>query len=585
MTLLHRSPARVTSQAASPIPRSGFVLLIILFSFIGLFGRDLWQEDAAGFGRMWTIAHGDRLDWFIPNLAGAVEPTGGGPLAYWVGALGIKWLGPILGDLNAALSINLIWIPFILFSLWISIFRFARRDEAQPVVGAFGGEASRIAYARLVADIGVLLTLGTLGMVWRFHQTSTDNAALACVSLALLALSLLEWHWLIACFLAGLACAGYALAQSPLAGLGLLLGVAIALIFSRRAANLSLTSLLFGLAGLVLTALAIPGLWLFGAFQLAPTQAALYLDGWLVFDYTQGVAGKDLVWLLRDGSWFFWPLWPLAIWGTYAWRNSLAQAHFFRPLLILCGLLAGAVFSGVFNEGLMAAVLIPLVPLAAFGTTCTRRAMDNLVDWLAIALFSLAQLVLWLYYFAWVNGYPRPMANSVNRLAPGFIEHPHWYLLLLTALAGLGWLYLVSWRISTRPRVMWRGPLLAAAGVTVVWLQVNLLYLPGLNYVFSFQPFVLDVSTELRKHGLQNECVLTQQVPASERAVLAFNGGIHFSREGRHDLCRVAITHDVHRSSLDDIAPPGETGSWQLIWETRRRTKPDEHWQLWVKKP
>jgi 4-amino-4-deoxy-L-arabinose transferase-like glycosyltransferase len=534
---------------------------------------------------MWTLAHGDAIDWLVPNLAGAIAPTGGGPLSYWAGAISIRLLGGLCGEHAAALATNLIWIPLILCSLWIAIFRLARRDEAQPVSGVFGGQASRTAYARLLADIGVLLTIGTLGMTWRFHQTSADNAGLACAALVLLALSLLEWHWLAACALAGVACAGYALAQSPLGGIGLLCGALLAIGASARPLQVSPSTLISGLTAAALAAVVPLAVWLGLANHLAPDALATYLDAWAVSAFSQNVAIKDLLWLARDGTWFFWPLWPLAAWGTYAWRDSFRQAHLVRPGLVLVGLLAGALMAGTFTEGLVAAMLVPLVPMAAFGATCLRRAVDNLIDWLAMAFFSLAQLVLWLYYLAWVTGAPHAMANSMTRLTPGFTEQPRLALLCLAALTSLTWAGLVGWRILRRPRVLWRGPLLAAAGVSAIWLQVNLLYLPGLNYVFSFQPFAHDIAAQLQQQNLGDTCVLTQQVPQSERAVLAISGHVRFARDGRHDDCRVALTHDVHRSSLDDMAPPGQAGSWQLVWETRRRFKPDEHWQLWVKKP
>ncbi|MGE5158317.1 MAG: hypothetical protein ACM3OF_09215, partial [Gemmatimonas sp.] len=53
------SPARVSAAAAAPFPRIALLALLFVFIVSGLFGRDPWyQEDAAGFGVMWTMAHG-----------------------------------------------------------------------------------------------------------------------------------------------------------------------------------------------------------------------------------------------------------------------------------------------------------------------------------------------------------------------------------------------------------------------------------------------------------------------------------------------------------------------------------------------
>lgn len=55
-------------------------------------------------------------------------------------------------------------------AIWYSTYLLSRRDEAQPVSFAFGGEAARKDYGRLVADIAVLLTVGTYGIISAFHE-------------------------------------------------------------------------------------------------------------------------------------------------------------------------------------------------------------------------------------------------------------------------------------------------------------------------------------------------------------------------------------------------------------------------------
>jgi hypothetical protein len=71
-------------------------------------------------------------------------------------------------------------------------YRLARRDEAQPVTLAFGGEASPRDYGRMLADIAVLLLVATFGVIARLHETSAESAllALSCVVLFGLAYSL-----------------------------------------------------------------------------------------------------------------------------------------------------------------------------------------------------------------------------------------------------------------------------------------------------------------------------------------------------------------------------------------------------------
>jgi 4-amino-4-deoxy-L-arabinose transferase-like glycosyltransferase len=58
-------PVRLPASATFLLPRWGLVLLCLLYILPGLIGRDPWKnDDAAGFGIMWTMAHGGLNDWF-----------------------------------------------------------------------------------------------------------------------------------------------------------------------------------------------------------------------------------------------------------------------------------------------------------------------------------------------------------------------------------------------------------------------------------------------------------------------------------------------------------------------------------------
>jgi hypothetical protein len=377
----HRSPARVSAQAAAALPRWALVCLLFAFIVPGLFGHDLWPDDATGFGRMWTMAHGRPVDWLLPNVAGSLTPQAG-PLPAWVGAAMIVLLGRFIGDPAAAAASNLLWYPLIVVSLWGAVYRLARRDEAQPVASAFGGEANRRDYARLVADISVLLTIGTLGVIWRLHQTRADSASVACVAVAMLATSLVEWRLFAAALLAGAAIGGFALTQGPVPAAGLLIGCLGA--FWRAGAGGAIEERRLALAGALMAAaaLSLAGAWPLAAIHWYPVEAAQYFDSVgqsIPFGWPRW---QDATWLVRDGCWFFWPLWPLAAWAVYAWRASLSAAHMERPILLLLGLAAAMFFSSPLDELAAVAILPPVVALAAYGATTLRRALDNVIDWL-----------------------------------------------------------------------------------------------------------------------------------------------------------------------------------------------------------
>jgi hypothetical protein len=564
------------------MPRWALLCLLVAFIVPGLFGHDLWPPDAPGFGRMWAMANGTGADWLLPNVAGALA-TQGGPLPYWFGAVLVRFGGSLVGDTNAAAAANLFWYPLAIISLWHAVYRLARRDEAQPVAGAFGGEASRNDYARLVADISALLMIGTIGMIWRLHQTQANGASIAIVAVAIFATSLAEWRLLPAALLAGLAAGALALTQGPMPAAGLLLGCLVVFWRSTRGTESSLRTVFLALLLLILIALAVAASWPLAAFRLFPSEARVYFDAWTEALPIGWLSSEDVLWSIRTCAWFLWPLWPLAAWAVYAWRSSLFAAHLERPLLLLVGLAAAMLFSAPLDERAVVGLIPPLVVLAAFGATTLRRALDNVIDWFAIAVFSLSLIFFWAYYFAMQIGAPHAMAASIAHLAPGFVAHVHVLSLVLAVTATAAWAHLIAWRVLRRPRVLWRGPLLAGAGVTIVWITANLLFLPAVDYVFSYRTFAIDLAAQLQARGLAQGCVQAHRIPLAERAIIAYYGKVRFDRDGSSETCRLALHRDSRRSALDDDPPPGARGTWELSWEGRRRAHPDERWRIWVR--
>src|SRR5579871_2367512 len=97
-----RPVVRLTASATSALPRWLLLAICIVYASFGLFGRDPWKnEDAAGFGVMWTMANGGAHDWLLPNLVGKYL-TEDGPLGYWLGASAIRVLSPWVDASNAS---------------------------------------------------------------------------------------------------------------------------------------------------------------------------------------------------------------------------------------------------------------------------------------------------------------------------------------------------------------------------------------------------------------------------------------------------------------------------------------------------
>ena len=568
------SPARVSAAAATQLPRWLLFTLLVAYIGAGLFGRDPWlQEDAAGFGIMATMANGGVADWWLPNIAGEWMAEEG-PLPFWVGALFVLLLGPLLGDAQAGRLSCALWFALGTTALWYATYRLARRAEAQPVTFAFGGEAAPRDYGRMLADIAVLLLLGTIGIVVRMHEMTAETAALALLACALFGSVLALEAPLRGSLLAGLSIGALALSRGAWPALWLLLAVMVALwvALDRQRRRSALAVVLASAAALALV-------WPLGSLMAPASLRAEYFDVWRRL--AAGSLGlphvADLAWLPRNLAWFTWPLWPLAAWTAYSWRHALRLPHIALPGLVLVALFIALLTSQPVSDSGLMLLIPPLVLLAAFGATSLRRSLDNLIDWFAIATFSLFALAAWLYFIAFVAGTPPRMAASVARLVPGF--EPQWrpLAMALAIAATLGWLALVAWRIGTRPPMLWRGPVLAATGLTMLWLLIVALYLPAVDYNRSYAPIAAQVREQADRFAPAS-CIEGFRLFASHKAVLGYHGGLHFAPPGSAAICPLLLQRDSRRTHLDDAPPDGD---WIPVWEGRWPARPDELLRLY----
>jgi 4-amino-4-deoxy-L-arabinose transferase-like glycosyltransferase len=567
------TPSRLSAEAAAALPRYALLGLLAAFLLPGLFARGLWPEDAAAFGRMWTMAHGAASDWWLPNVAGQVTPQDG-PLPFWFGAWSIRLLGGWLGEAGASRLSTLLWCGLALAFVWAATRRFARGEAAQPLAPAFGRETEASDYARLLADIAVLLFVSTLGILVTLHVTNADTAAMALVAGTLYGIALTGERPLAGAAVAGLCVGAMTLTRSPVLAGGLLLGCDAALALCAGGARTRLLAVLTCSAIALGVALAWPLLAL-QAFEPAARRHFSVWTQWLSASHGL-LTRRDGVWLLRNASWYVWPLWPLAGWALYAWRHHLRASHIAPSALLLAGLVASLLTSAPLEESKLVLTIAPMAVLAAFGVPTLRRTLQQWVDWFAIAVFTLVIAFVWAYFMALITGAPRAMAHSVMRLMPGYTPDASTApLLLALAVTGL-WIGLVVWRIRRRPPNLWRGAWLSAAGVTSLWLISVALFLPAADYNRSYRGLAEQVG---RRVGA-GQCVLAVGVTVPMRAILAFEGGVHFARDGAADHCRYALQPQYRRAGAAQL-PATPNGSWDLLWEGRRTVRADETWRLW----
>jgi 4-amino-4-deoxy-L-arabinose transferase-like glycosyltransferase len=561
------SPARVSAAAAAKLPRAVLLALIVAYIVSGLFGRDPWQEDdATGFGIMWTMARSG--EWLLPAVAGELV-TSDGPLAFWAGAASISLLGHALGDIAAARLSTAWWFFVATGALWYATLRLARRDEAQPVAFAFGGEATSRDYGRMLADVAVLLALGTIGPIVTLHETTSEPAAFALSCVALYGLALSLERPLSGALLTGATLGLLVLARGFQPAVWMALA-ALPLVACTEEPSVRVRAVLL----LLLAGATVAGAWIVAVLARHGDAGSAYLLDW-AWSGLRGFAWPDfetLLWLPRTLPWHTWPLWPLAGWALYAWRHGFRRPHIAIGALVLAAQFLGLLSTRWPNVGDVTFIVVPLVVLAAFGAVALRRAAENVIDWFAITTFSLFAVALWAYFFAAHAGIPPKMHASVLRLSSGYLPPLDWARVLIAAAATGFWLALVVWRVRQPSAPLWRGAALAATGLVTLWVAFTALFLNAVDHRRSFASVARAVAAEIARSGKSDDCVLAHHLRLSHRAVFAFHGGIRFAA-GNDRNCTFALHRDVVSSLLDDNLPPGQ---WAQIWQGHRPGRSDE---------
>ncbi len=565
-------PVRLPASATHALPRWALFALCLLYILPGLIGRDPWKpDDAAGFGIMWTMAHGSLLDWLAPNIVGLAIPDEG-PLAFWLGAICIKLFGWLLGDPMAARIAPICFFLLGSTSVWYTTYLLGRRPEAQPLKLAFGGQPEPRDFGRTLADGALLIYLGCLGLLVHSHGTTAEALQVSLIAFSLYTVTrLFESHSLRSAMAFGLVLGLLALSRGWIVPLALWLGVFVLASMRERAILLRLILVTLPLAALV------AGAWIFASQQVQPFGNAPS-DAWMAWNYHQiGLPSwPTLQYFLKNTIWFAWPAWPFAIWAIYAWRRQHEALHITLPLTFFATLLILALLNPRGEE----AILLPLLPmlaiLAAFGLPTMKRGAINAVDWFSVMMLSTCASFIWLGWIAKQTGWPAQIAKNAFKIAPGFKPEFNLLTFIIAAAATAGWVWIVHWRISRRPSVLWRAVVLSSGGIILCWLLLMTLWLPWGNYIKSYAGVAQQVNAALPK---VKRCVASN-VGASQRASFAYFGSVQFARFGDKN-CDYLLLQDHHRG--DDAAPSitRDKLQWKLIWHGRRPAERDERFRLY----
>ena len=566
-----RSVVRLTASATSALPRWALLTICVVYASFGLFGRDPWKnEDAAGFGVMWTMATGGWHDWLLPNLVGKPITTDG-PLAYWIGAFFIRLLDPVVDPSNASRIYTGLFFCATCAFVWYGAYLLGRRAEVQPFKYAFGGEPLPRDYGRTLADGALLIVLGCFGLAERGHETTPQIAQMAGVAMLLYGLvrsldkPLQGGVWV------GIALGGVALAGNPVQATALLVAVVATLALVRDAHWKTLAAVALPIA------LALSLAWPLLALQALPQDAPHFLRAWFHgnFDEYSGPPSTVLFYAIKNLPLFTWPAWPLAIWSWYSWAGLRRAPHVSVPISVFLPLLVLVVLQSHQTNRFFMLLIPPLAVLAAFGLPTLKRGAINAIDWFAVLSFTILGSFVWLVWMAGLTGFPHPLARNLARLVPGFQPEFTPLSLLCALTVTVGWMALVRWRLARHPKVIWRSVVLTSGGTTLMWVLLMTLWLPVVNYSRTYR----DVATQIAAHLPSDyQCIRPVRLGNAQLATFAYFGNMHFAFDDED--CDVLLRQDNHDFGAPRTISPY---AWNLVWEGRRAADRDERFRLYVR--
>lgn len=565
-------PVLLPSAATKALPRWIILALALLYILPGLIGRDPWKNiDATNFGIIWTMAQGQLKDWFVFNIAGQNVPFAS-PFSYWLGAICVKLFGGIFGDPFASrISVA---ISFLIgsLSIWYTTYLLGRRNEAQPMQLAFGGQPSPRNYGRTLADGAFLIYLGCFGLLLHSHETSPMTLQIALLSYAIYSavriFDMEKWYYHATL---GVALGLLILTYGWTLPLAVLIGLTGLALFYKN------TKILLCLLTIALPiALIIFGLWILAAYLLVP-ESLVALPVWFNWNLHQlNLPNWDSIsYFLSNSIWFTWPAWPLAIWALYAWREQPRSLHIALPLALAIPITVLCLTNHHTEDVLLLPLLPPLAILAAFALPTMKRGAINAVDWFAVMILTFFAAFIWLEWIAVQTGWPPKMAHNAARLSQGYHAEFSVISFVFAILATIGWGFLVQWRLSRRPAVLWRAVVLSAGGVILCWTLMMTLWLPVVNYSKSYAGVTQQI---IRAMPANSYSCITTNVKYAQRASFAYFGKFEFAGSEK-EPCQLLLLQDSFNDPKTNLDSRYQ-GSWRQLWEGSRPSDRNERFRL-----
>ena len=569
---------KLTAAATTSIPRIIIFALTLVYGLAGLFARDPWKnEDAIGFGAMWTLHHGKAVDWIVPHLAGR-DLSLGAPLPYWLGASLMEIFGPWIGFTNAARLYSALCFFAAALAIWYATYLLGRRQEVQPIELAVGGQPSRKSYGMTLADGALLIFLACIGLAQRAHETTPMMAQMMGISIVLYGtVRGLDKPWQGGLW-TGLGIAIVALSSNITLSLIVVSSTIIAVIASNAKLRFrwTLTSITLGLIGFAIW----PSLWYLG--NLTPEWRHIAEAGWRNWPPMRTTPSMDSLSFLSVNFWAYaWPVWPLAIislghWTRVKEAGQWRAPHLCIPLSLMLGCFIYVLFRLQANEHDLIILIPSMAIIAAFSLPILKRSIISFIDWFAMFSFSLIAIAIWIIWLAKVTGYPESTAANIARVLPGFEGQFDYFSFVIALLITGIWLAIVRWRTSRAPKEIWRCLIISASGTTLMWVLLMTLWLPTINYAKTYRNVASGLSQIMKQH---TGCIDTTNIGLAQLASFDY-----FTRLPLRDdpSCNLILTH-----SSAEAKAYGSLNSKQLelLWEDRRVSDRDERLRLYQVTP
>ena len=567
---------RLTAAATSTLPRFVLVLITAIYGLLGIFGRDPWKnDDAAGFGAMWTLANGSWIDWLLPHIDGRGEILAG-PLPYWLGASLIGLFGDLMGPTNAAGLYSAACFFLSCIAIWHAAYLLGRRPEVQPTAFALGGQPKPRDYGRTLADSALMIFLACIGLALRAHETTPALAQLLGVSTVLYGMvrgldkPLQGGSW------TGLGLAVIALSASLWLFVLIFIGLIVSLIICEVKPHAK------WLASTWLVALLGIGVWpfLWWLSDLSTVQMQAAWQAWWSNEAIQLViSGKSSGFLARNLPLYAWPVWPLALWSIWFWRKGannplggIRNPNMALPLGIVIAVLVYLTHLQALSEQSLLLIIPPLVIWACFSLPIIKRSVISFIDWFALLTFTLVGAFIWVMWFAMTTNLPAGLARNIAKKVPGFVPEFSWLALIAAIVVTALWVSVVKWRTSRAPKVIWRAVVISAAGTTLTWVLLMTLWLPTINYAKTYR----DVAQRLvQVVPPQSLCINSTHLGDGQLASFIYFTKLKFKDDVNCDLW-ISNQPGEARKRAKQL-----NKNLELIWEDRRVSDRSERLRLY----